>query len=250
MLVRVGKWSGVVRSMWLRPYDAHPEFDPALTLFVTGVPAGVSAPSLVAAFSRFGEVRRLALARGGGSCAVAFAEAGSASEALRRARRGSVTTLEAEGDPSASAPGTEPVRALGLKSWVEEFKARFPGNAALASELDAWTAEHERKLAEARAAHLASLREEGWTVVRTRSEKKRVAGEGGDKGLAEGLSAEAAARALGRARERERELQKSDFYRTQAKESRRHELLELRKKFDEDKKKIAEIRAARKFDPL
>lgn len=238
--------------MWLRPYEGHPEFDPSLTLYVTGIPAGVSAPSLVAAFSRFGEVRRLALARGGGSCAVAFAEEGCVSAALRRARKGHVVSLEAEGDPSAQAPGTDRVRALGLKSWVEEFKAGYPGNAALAKELDAWTEEHERRLAEARAEHLASLREEGWTVVRTRSEKKRVAADqdGGAKGMAEGLSAEAAARALERAKERELELQKTDFYRTQAKESRRNELLELRKKFDEDKKRIAEIRAARKFEPL
>lgn len=41
----------------------------------------------------------------------------------------------------------------------------------------------------------------------------------------------------------------SDFYRFQQREKRRSELLDLRQKFEEDKRRIAELKASRRFKP-
>jgi ribosomal RNA-processing protein 7 len=41
-----------------------------------------------------------------------------------------------------------------------------------------------------------------------------------------------------------------DFYRFQRREQRRSELLDLRSKFEQDKKKVAEMRAGRNFKPF
>ncbi|AET04201.1 ribosomal RNA-processing protein [Medicago truncatula] len=40
-----------------------------------------------------------------------------------------------------------------------------------------------------------------------------------------------------------------DFYRFQEREAQRNELMELQSKFEEDKKRLRQLRAARKFRP-
>lgn len=46
-----------------------------------------------------------------------------------------------------------------------------------------------------------------------------------------------------------KETTHSDFYRFQQREQRRSELLALRERFEEDKRRIAELKASRKFKP-
>ena len=41
-----------------------------------------------------------------------------------------------------------------------------------------------------------------------------------------------------------------DFYRFQQREQRRDELVELRQQFEEDKKRVQELKASRKFKPV
>lgn len=63
-----------------------------------------------------------------------------------------------------------------------------------------------------------------------------------------GVSAAAAAAAGKKAQEGQQLL--PHFYRFQRREKRRDELLELREQFEADKRKIQELKAARKFKPL
>ena len=53
-------------------------------------------------------------------------------------------------------------------AWVEEHKACFPGNGALAQQLDAWMEEFEAEEARRKADAAAALTEDGWTVVKRR----------------------------------------------------------------------------------
>ena len=53
-------------------------------------------------------------------------------------------------------------------AWVEEHKACFPGNGALAQQLDAWMEEFEAGEARRKADAAAALTEDGWTVVKRR----------------------------------------------------------------------------------
>lgn len=53
-----------------------------------------------------------------------------------------------------------------------------------------------------------------------------------------------------RAKKKQRKEGILDFYRFQRREARRNEVLELQQKFEEDKKRIAKMKAARKFRPF
>jgi len=50
-------------------------------------------------------------------------------------------------------------------------------------------------------------------------------------------------------KKKKREEVKLDFYRFQRREAQRNEILTLQSKFEEDKKRIQQLRAARKFRP-
>lgn len=63
-----------------------------------------------------------------------------------------------------------------------------------------------------------------------------------------GVSATVAAAAGANALAKQKLL--PNFYRFQQREKRRDELLELREQFENDKRKIQELKAARKFKPL
>jgi ribosomal RNA-processing protein 7 len=64
-----------------------------------------------------------------------------------------------------------------------------------------------------------------------------------------GISSAVAVAAGKKAEEGSRQLL-PHFYRFQRREKRRDELLELREQFEADKKKVQELKAARKFKPL
>ena len=58
-----------------------------------------------------------------------------------------------------------------------------------------------------------------------------------------------AATADGRRRE-PKKIANEEFYRFQSKEKKRNEIMELQAKFEQDKLRIARLKAARKFRPL
>lgn len=81
-------------------------------------------------------------------------------------------------------------------------------------------------------------------MVQRHKGRKKNAGEGGVT-----VGAVAAAAAGARAAKK-RTIEHTDFYRFQQREKRRNELLELRERFEEDKRRLAELKAVRRFKPL
>ncbi len=109
--------------------------------------------------------------------------------------------------------------------------------------MDAWIAAHEGAAAAVRAdAAAAAAADDGWTVVgATRGRRKTTDAEGTAVG---GVNPAKAERRRGAG-----PVGATDFYRHQRRENQRNAVAELRAKFEEDKKRIAELRAARKFKP-
>ncbi|CAK0784142.1 hypothetical protein CVIRNUC_007345 [Coccomyxa viridis] len=138
----------------------------------------------------------------------------------------------------------EPEHAYGLKGLVEDHKACFPGNAVLRKRLDDWTEAFEAEVERRRREAAGAQEEQGWTVVKRRG-GGRKSSDGA--GAAVGGVALAAAQATA-AGKKEKTL--TNFYRFQQKEKRRSELMDLREKFKEDKRRIAELKASRKFRPV
>jgi ribosomal RNA-processing protein 7 len=91
----------------------------------------------------------------------------------------------------------------------------------------------------------AAAAEDGWTVVVNKGGRKKNTDESGISVGAVDVTA-----ATERAKKKQRKEGILDFYRFQRREARRNEVLELQQKFEEDKKRIAKMKAARKFRPF
>ncbi|KDD72767.1 ribosomal RNA-processing protein 7 [Helicosporidium sp. ATCC 50920] len=231
---RLRKDSPVVRCMYIRETagDAGGAGSKGRRLYVAGIPAALHEAALLDFFGRFGEVERIALHASGLSAIVEFAESSGRRMALRRAAKGEVLDVNLQA----------PAGACGLKGWIEAEKQAHPGNATLQQELDEWTEAFEAEEAAKRQAALAAVAGDGWTVVR-RSRGKNVASS---KGSAVASISGAAAKKIERRQDRKTF---DDFYQFQQREEKTKDLLSLRAKFEEDKKRIAELRTARRFKP-
>ncbi|KAJ7527391.1 hypothetical protein O6H91_16G051700 [Diphasiastrum complanatum] len=139
-------------------------------------------------------------------------------------------------------------RLKGLKKWIWEYRAKRPGIPVLQKQVDTFIAEyevHEEQAKKEREA--AAANDEGWTLVVNKGGRKKVTDS--ESGIKVGAVAISKA-------EKQNEKKKSNeqatlnFYRFQRREGRRNEVLELQKRFEEDKKRIAKMKAARKFRPF
>lgn len=177
---------------------------------------------------------------------------------------------------------------------MEAHKAEKPGNAELQAQLDAWMEEFEEEEAARKREALASMEDDGWTVVQRHKvgwglgwagggRQVAAAGLGAGGGVpalagqrfaflpvssifsstrrlqgrkknstATGVTVGGVAKASAAARAADPAKQSaafSDFYRFQKRDQRRDDLLDLRSKFEEDKRRIQELKASRRFKP-
>eukprot|EP01018_Ginkgo_biloba_P036722 Gb_30657 [translate_table: standard] len=133
----------------------------------------------------------------------------------------------------------------GMKKWLADYHSKRPGLEVLQQQIDAFIVDHEAQEEQARKEREATAAAEGWTVVvHQKGRKKTTDAEGG---IAMGAVTQAAAQE--RNSKKKSKEAAIDFYRFQRRDARRNEILELQNKFEEDKKRIAQLRAARKFRP-
>jgi len=134
---------------------------------------------------------------------------------------------------------------------IAEHRKQRPGNETLRTQVDLWMGNWEREKAEnERAVEAAAEAAEGWTLVTG----KKGAGGSGKSVSASGVVARGIAKnkALGlgaAAGVVKHKAQVDDFYRFQKREAARDQLLLLREQFEQDKQKVAKLKAARKFKP-
>ncbi|XP_010685221.2 uncharacterized protein LOC104899684 isoform X2 [Beta vulgaris subsp. vulgaris] len=133
----------------------------------------------------------------------------------------------------------------GMRKWIKEYHERRPGLKILQERIDEFITAYDEQEEQAKRERETKLAEEGWTVVVHRKGGKRTTDP--ESGVAVGSVAEAAVRdKLANKKNKDVGL---DFYRFQRKEAHRSELMKLQSKFKEDKKRIQQFRAARKFRP-
>ncbi|XP_060971174.1 CAX-interacting protein 4 isoform X2 [Cannabis sativa] len=133
----------------------------------------------------------------------------------------------------------------GMKKWITRYHESRPGLTILQERIDEFITVHEAKLEEERKAREARVAEGGWTVVTHHKGRKKTTDA--ESGITVGSVAQAVAdNKLAKKKTNEVGL---DFYRFQRKESQRNEIMLLQSKFEQDKKKIQQLRAARKFRP-
>ncbi|XP_044533713.1 ribosomal RNA-processing protein 7 homolog A [Gracilinanus agilis] len=135
---------------------------------------------------------------------------------------------------------SHPVKT-GIEKWIADYTASLGDPEALRVEVDKFMEEYDKKVAQedARAeAEEGVPDEEGWVKV-TR------------KGRRPGLPRSEAANLRVLEKEKRKKARKEllNFYAWQHRETKMEHLAQLRKKFEEDKQRIALMRAQRKFRP-
>ncbi|NXL91035.1 RRP7A protein, partial [Alectura lathami] len=135
---------------------------------------------------------------------------------------------------------SHPVKT-GVRKWIARYADSVVDQEELKAEVDAFMQDYDKKIAEeeAKAAKEEGVPdEEGWVKV-TR------------KGRKPGLPRTEAAslRVLEREKRKKARKELLNFYAWQHRETKREHIAQLRKKFEEDKQRIALMRAQRKFRP-
>lgn len=136
------------------------------------------------------------------------------------------------------------IMPLGYKKWTQQYKYTRPRPTALKTRVDQYMANFTRmeeieKLELDK--KLNQVDEDGFTLVTRRSRRNTNTSK-------DGASVTAARyEEIKDLKPKNKELQ--NFYRFQIKEKKRNELADLRKKFEEDKKRIEDLRSSRRFKP-
>ncbi|XP_020239707.1 uncharacterized protein LOC109818598 [Cajanus cajan] len=133
----------------------------------------------------------------------------------------------------------------GMKKWITEYHQSRPGLDVLQRQIDDFITAHEAKFEEERKEKEALATEGGWTVVVHHKGRKKTTDS--ESGVAVGSVAQAAVE--NKMTKKKHKGVGLDFYRFQKREAQRNELMTLQSKFEEDKKRLQQMRAARKFRP-
>lgn len=231
-----------VRYLFVKPHTNENGTPDDRTLFVAGLPVYLDEKALLQLFSGHGDIEQAAIHGSRLSGLIRFSKKSSLKSVRKACAKGLVTQLDLE--PTYTTSGH-----WGLRAWVESHKSEKPGNDVLQAELDRWMEEYEAEEEEKRRKALEASQEDGWTVVQRHKGRKKSSSDGGKAGpTVVGAVAVAAARSI--ANRKSIKTEYSDFYRFQQREKRRNELVELREKFEQDKRRLAELKSMRNFKPF
>ncbi|KAF1496575.1 hypothetical protein FQV08_0002164, partial [Pygoscelis antarcticus] len=225
----------------------HP---PRRTLFVLNVPPYCSPDSLSRLFARCGCVQSVDICEKPGekkekltskffNCKTVTGFQVAYVVFRKPAGVQAAKALSREG-PLLISTESHPVKT-GISKWIASYAASVVDQEELKAEVDAYMQDYDKKIAEeeAKAAKEEGVPdEEGWVKV-TR------------KGRKPGLPRTEAANLRVLEREKRKRARKEllNFYAWQHRETKREHIAQLRKKFEEDKQRIALMRAQRKFRP-
>ncbi|KAI8030679.1 hypothetical protein LOK49_LG01G03588 [Camellia lanceoleosa] len=149
----------------------------------------------------------------------------------------------------------------GMKKWITEYHQSRPGLNILQKRIDDFIIAYEEQEEQVFFLSWASLclhllfwwrleefslaAEGGWTVVVHHKGRKKTTGT--ESGITVGSVAHAAA-LENMAKNKGKDVG-LDFYRFQKREAQRNEIMTFQSKFEQDKKRIQQLRPARKFRP-
>ncbi|XP_050072205.1 ribosomal RNA-processing protein 7 homolog A [Anopheles maculipalpis] len=126
----------------------------------------------------------------------------------------------------------------GMAKWTKAFNERIPDPATLQQEIDQYMESYDKKVEEQKAMESNNVADEdGWVTVSKNnagvfSQKQRVV-----KKLEKKLDDDRTNKEL------------KNFYTFQIRESKKNDIISLRKKYDRDLKKMDQIKKAKRFKP-
>ncbi|XP_064629479.1 ribosomal RNA-processing protein 7 homolog A-like isoform X2 [Lineus longissimus] len=244
-------------NLFVKDHNLSREVDPRRpndrTLYVVNVPPYYNEESLRRIFCDYGKIlqviiqdelslstnndgeskffKKIETAKGFSAAYVVFNQAGS----LKTAKQMSL------GQPRVLSTGEKRVYA-GMNKWLPEYAAYHTlDTTELQKDIDKYMADFDKKKLEVEE-HEKTMDgvpdEYGWVTV-TR--------QGKNKGIPRTEAAEKKILAKEKKMRKEKEL--LNFYSFQTRESKREHIADMRKKFEEDKQRIVQMKTARKFRP-
>ncbi|XP_064471003.1 ribosomal RNA-processing protein 7 homolog A-like [Ornithodoros turicata] len=223
------------------------------TLFVVGVPPCADKGSLRRLFTEFGNVSSVLLQKvpSSGQAEVGKAKFFSERSSINGFKVAYVVFQSTEGLESALAANTSEPRVLcsgeapisvGMQKWCDDYKSSFVDVDQLQRKVDAYMEDYDKRIEEekTRAKETEGVPdEEGWTTV-TKYGKRPVIPR--TDAIAKKIDV------LEKKKRSRKEL--LNFYTFQIRQSKMDHIANLRKKFEEDKKRIAIMKSARRFKPV
>lgn len=210
---------------------------PAPALFVTNLPGTATADDLA---NLFGDLGCGAVLR------VEFGQlAGDGDSGLRyalltfeqRKSMGVAMSLPVSEKTRYTWALSSAVSDSGVETWLQRFQAARPSTSEVMARADKYIQEFSEK-EEQTEAELERRRgvadSDGFTLV-TRKQTARASGQ------------TRASNRRGRNRKKKPSKELKDFYRFQLRENKRSKLMELRERFEEDRKRIEALKSKRKF---
>ncbi|KAJ3295058.1 Ribosomal RNA-processing protein 7 A [Rhizoclosmatium sp. JEL0117] len=213
--------------------DEHPT---DRTLFVANVPVDASEAHVRRLFRRCGPIASVSLSRRAAHVVFEDPESLLRAEQMRSRRR--VWSAEVD-DAADSQNAAIAPHLIGLEKWIKLFVHNHPPLATLQQQANEYMRQYDH-LQNERQKELARRRaepdEDGFILVGAHKQAKKA---DDSKDETEG----------GNRKKKPKKIEHVDFYRFQMRESKRNQLVELRNKFEEDKKRIEKLKATRKFKP-
>ncbi|KAI9101017.1 ribosomal RNA-processing protein 7-domain-containing protein [Phlyctochytrium arcticum] len=252
----------VTHSIFIRPHEsrkADSELPEGRTLFVVNLPVDTSKSHLDRLFRRCGTIEKVvykntagddsAVHISGEQAHVVFHEKEALEKALALKSRiriwaPSTSTEEEEGSGQVIDPSIAGHEA-GLAKWIRHHFARRPPPEDLQISVDTALVAFDNAEREARILHeqRRNMPDEDGFVTVVGGRGRRNVNLDGKGGAVTAVRPEEAKKLKPKSNEL------VDFYRFQMREKKRNQLADLRKKFEEDKERIAALKANRRFKP-
>lgn len=130
---------------------------------------------------------------------------------------------------------------FGLPKWCKDYNNRLINPEEIQKEIDEYMAKYDKIVEEeeSRLKEAAEPDEEGWITVTKKARKPAFA-----------RKESVHKKIMKKEKIKSKKKQLLNFYRFQIRESKMNQLVKLREKFEEDKKKIEQMKQSRKFKPF
>ena len=135
---------------------------------------------------------------------------------------------------------------VGVKRWAEDYNNQWKDEKEISLNINSYMTEYDKNvtLAKNAADEMGEPDEDGWVTVVRQDKKKANSTPASTKDQEKD-------RTRGKKnRRKKKKVTLQNFYSHQVKEDKMDKIQELRKKFEEDKLKIAKMKADRKFRPF
>ncbi|XP_065211919.1 ribosomal RNA-processing protein 7 homolog A [Planococcus citri] len=255
IFVKFDEKRGVSHQLFIKQHKVRDKINERpsdLTLFVCNVPPYCTEESFKCLFSKFGSIQSVSFANTDAAQNKVIQDDGQVSvpKTVTGYKIGYVVfnsaaslqnVLALEEGTTLSDACSQKTLTTGLKKWCAAYNASFPDPVEMQKEIDSYMAQQDTNEAQKRslAKSVAESDQDGWIPVSKRSRNPGFARKQSVK--------DNVARKMLRKKKKKALM---NFYSFQIKESKMNHLITLRKKFEDDKKKVETLKVQRKFKPF